>query len=177
MPWTKKQHRYFGYRCGQGDKEFCKMNKESVGRTCASCEIGYHARCRDADCDCCGGNPRRGPRMTEVFRIKEAPIGSKPFQRTQFTRMGQPGQNLGKEIDQKSKAGTPYNVWQTKDNQIMATPSQQTGGQPVLKANPIDGTWDPMDDKQQKQQQQAATKTGPQPAQTNNLMKGGGGTM
>lgn len=164
---------------------------------CAQCEIGFHGRCDPAECGCFCHEEQEPitpqeldakmkqlraklmgpPKMTEVFKIKEAPIGAKPFQKTNFPRMGQAGQSLSKSIDQKSKAGEPYNVWQTKDNQILATPSQQTGNQPTLKANAIDGTWDPMDPKQQQNMQNQQAKSGPQPATSNNLMKGGGGTM
>lgn len=130
-----------------------RWENESVGWTCASCEEGHHERCRDESCDCCGGNPR-APRMTEVFRVREAmgtgpiqnrpPPGSKPVKDVEWNKMGSMGQALHTGLDAMKKAGQEMTVYDTPQGDRMAYPKDAAPGRGPMKADDTKGVWTPV---------------------------------
>jgi hypothetical protein len=119
-----------------------------MSKTCSSCDQGYHERCRDTWCDCCGTD---SPSMTEVFHIKEGPMperpppGSKPVKPDAWKKLGMAGQNAQKSLDALGMAGgEPMDAFVVPDGDVMAFPKTPGQGSPVKADLMKGGLWTPM---------------------------------
>ena len=90
------------------------------------------------------------PAMSEVFVVKEAPVsnrpppGSKPIKPTDWTGLGQIGQNLKKGLEGMKMAGQEMNAYATPQGDRIAFPKDAAPGRPPLKADDTKGIWAPQ---------------------------------
>ena len=90
------------------------------------------------------------PRMTEVFRIGEAPIqnrppvGSQPMKPTDWIHMGQQGNSLKKNLDAMRASGQEMTPYKTPAGEIDAFPKDAAPGRGPVKADITKGIWSPV---------------------------------